>query len=257
MNDVITGEPVPDAAITMQAGGKEISAVTNEDGLARAEGMPAAGTQSDPVYVPVMFTVQAGERTYAGDDLFRDSGAIQDHASRQYMGYLCSDRNIYRPYDTMKIWGMVKNRNSAPLPASVLVDVGEDTVSVPLEADGTFMITAPISGTDDVPIDRVILRIEEDIIAETRVQVAPSTSGGYRLALRADAPAFVMQGVTDSREASATLRVTDNLGNAVPGLQVRLSNSGGLDRITTEDRLVTNENGLVTNRWRVHEDQDT
>ncbi|HYF93251.1 MAG TPA: Ig-like domain-containing protein [Symbiobacteriaceae bacterium] len=118
LNDLATGKPVAGARVSMIGGGGG-EAASGADGVATLSVAPAVPDGNSPA--GVYLHVQAGDRealvALPWERYYRYSNPGTGKAV-QYWRYLYLDRQLYRPDDTINLWGVVRPREPGAGPAT-------------------------------------------------------------------------------------------------------------------------------------------
>lgn len=146
LNDAETGESLPGADITLTLDGTPGHAQTGADGTALLSYSPADNSRA-------RLEITAGGRTFV--DFIKIDATAETDAAFDYFSYVYLDREVYKPSDTVRFWGILSPRNGNPLPSELQVMIsshGEPrkagTVSVNSEGvfTGTCSFEDSISG---------------------------------------------------------------------------------------------------------------
>lgn len=229
LNDLSTGLPVPGARVSLAAGGD--SATTDTGGVAVLQ--TPAGAMSAENRGGLYLLAQAGEKeavVAAPGRTISYYGEPQRSLAVQYWRYLYLDRGLYKPNDTVNLWGILRPREKGAQPiAQVTARItrndyyGADQQPLPLvEAtlpvqDSTFTGALRLPGLKPGWYE-IGLYAGADLIITQYMEVANYTKPAYQLAISADQQAiFAGEAVTLTAEAAFFE------GTPVPGLRLDYS----------------------------------
>ena len=173
VNDTAGGQPVEGAVISVAASNYAVAGQTDGEGVAVMDGtitpLDREGYGEEEGYwrqygsVYGLLEIAAGEERFL--DMYGDGRYMQFSSSNPanaYMTYLFTDRPLYRPTDTVKVWGLITpRREETVLPGGLRLSMGEGTASVPVSPgpDGTFQTEVEL---DALAGSRSWLSLEDD-----------------------------------------------------------------------------------------------
>ena len=213
VHDTLTGEPISGAQVsfshqmtaTGQTDNRGVALILNAQVTE-----PGEGSRSS---VSTRFTVSTGGRVFVADDSIFERTTRTDHwggASRRYIGYIYTDRVIYRTTDTIQVWGVVRPRDFAsPIPAGLELYLRDSRIAQPvtLLPDGTFTATIELEGVAPTRWgDSLTLRTAEGIYLSNRVSlsIGDFATPDFTASATPDAPVFLLD---EDRTVSATINV--------------------------------------------------
>jgi alpha-2-macroglobulin len=253
VNDLATGDAA--AGATVALGGHDLGA-TDDRGLLVATTPRAAVTGEDP-WTDTMAVIRYRSQTafqpvylnrycqYCGEDSVTDG----------WWHLFTSDRGQYRSTDTITAWGVLRNRDTGKVPASVTVTLQPDwsseptptpiaTVKATPDGSGAFSISMALKGLP-VGYYRLLLWTGTKQVGELWMRVATIVKPAYQLSVTTDRHAVISgQSVTASVDASffegtpvagtglslssdsveaTTSATTDTLGHASGRVAVRVN----------------------------------
>jgi len=261
VNDVTTGRPLRDA--TLAVGESPVFGRSNAEGLAIADtpiGLvppAAAGGAAGARPWPILkVTSAAGDTVLVPFDVVGDGVAYRGEWSENttaaddtYWAMLFTDRDLYRSDDRIEVWGYLRGRDDARVPASVelrLVSpaVGDSPQQPSIVSaaatpgpSGAFTAALPMAG---VPIGsyQVQALVDGRVVVARWVTVSIIRKPPYQLALSTDRRAIL---------ASETIKVTAGAtffdGTPVPSLGLGLALGGPNE---TSVPVTTDATGLAT-----------
>ncbi|MEG0852453.1 MAG: alpha-2-macroglobulin family protein [Angelakisella sp.] len=260
VNDIISGRPVKDANFSL-SGDIIASATTGADGTAliRREGMSVADWQ-DNIGV---FTIKTGDTVFADSQMFTPS---YENPSQDYMSYLFTDRPIYRTSDTIKVWGMVRPRNTTtPVPTALtLVMDGVEPIAVKPDAKGLF--TAEISYKNMAPnywsslqlrLNDAAVEDADDqlIIRDVSIRIEDYVKPVYTAAATATQPVYLL-----GHGAAPTINMDVTLfdGTPVPGFKANVESwSGDVGFDWGGGALKTNDKGHLAVQMNIRSSENS
>jgi hypothetical protein len=197
LHDMRTASPI--AGATVVAGGARLGR-TDSRGLLTARTPAALSTLAvnDPAR---LLEVRAGGRAAFQPVTADACGACADDvAGGGWWHLLTSDRTLYRASDTVNAWGVVRDRATGRVPASLHVTLvatmagstGAPPISaqdVTPDARGAFSVAVPLH---DLPAGAYRLRVQAGTaqVGELWFDVGTITKPAYRLAVTTDRPAI-------------------------------------------------------------------
>lgn len=237
-NDLKTGGPIVGA--TVASDGTEIGR-TDAQGLAMGTTpkglLPQPSQTCDHPCDPVV-TV----RTADGGAIFLPAAASQDklegfggsyywyEPNPGYWSLLHTDRNLYRRTDTVNLWGVIRDRDSGKVPASVTVRLTPDVddgsgIERPPVASQTLKPGPTGAFTGSVPLSAlpegyytIALALGGDVVRTTSIVVGPIVKPAYRLEITTGRRVYI---------AGDRIKVTVNAsffeGTPVPGVPLRIN----------------------------------
>jgi hypothetical protein len=260
-NDIAAGHSLAGARVGMLEGSS--LGVTDADGLLVRATPAAVATSPDPASgrSPAVTIRDRSGRSlvllpgleteccwgYAQDGFWRGEEAARD----RWWLLLATDRQVFRPTDTVNVWGYIRDRDSAAVPASIRIDLtggGEQAppiqrMQVRPDSTGAFVATIPLV---DLPTGgyEVDLRVDDEQVAQTWISVDEIRK-----------PAFAIESDTDrhiliaGEQVRLTSRATFFDGTPVPGLPLTADLFG-------ERRATTDRDGVATIAAKAAADAD-
>ncbi|MCL1983651.1 MAG: hypothetical protein FWG53_11290, partial [Clostridiales bacterium] len=225
LNDLVTGQPVSGATVSLV--GSEKSAVTDEMGVAVIDGI----RERSPI---ISISGRNGRLVMNSYDYYAgyDEPAINPY---DYWYYISTDRQIYRPGDTVNYFGIMaprgeKGRNftEAELALSGGAYWGDTAIRQKVEIEDGV-----VSGSWELPMLNpgwysIRIEIDGQTFGYAGFEVAFYEKPAYQLALKSDKKAvFAGEQVTWSIHAGYFE------GTPVAGLEVNASHEGTIEKITT------------------------
>ena len=257
VNDAAIGEPVADAKLEM-TGQYTASAVTDADGVASVSTgvFDEKGSRSYS-----LFTITAGDRTFV--DLARlntyntNDDTLTAHA---YYSYLFTDRPIYQTTDTIKVWGMVRPRDTdGTIPETVILDLGNGAVTQEVETQDNGLFTAELSiqNFSTTASSYLSLKIQEDItLRELYLEIEDYVKPTYTASVAPEKPVYLLS--DPAADPALVAEITFYDGTPASGFtlqantwQDNVSFPGG------QDNLTTGEDGMVRIPMRFSEGEGT
>ncbi len=247
-NDIASGAPLVGAQVEMVGGA--VLGVTDADGLlvtktpaaikAAASGSEAAKPQQLAIrtadgrshVVPIRIGSSSGSGYLS--DVTSYGNQDRDPAA-DYWRFLATDRGIFRPTDTINVWGYLRSRDAAPAPNDLSLTLVADapipikTVPVKVDRSGAFAASLPI---DDLPYGgyTVQLMAGDLNLSSAGVRVDEIRKPAYNIALTTDRHVVVA-----GDPVTLTARATFFDGTPVPGVDLAV-NTFQTQRTATTDR---------------------
>ena len=176
-------------------------------------------------------------------------GGTADHWS-----LLNTDRTRYRPTDTINVWGVLRDRDSGVVPATVRAELHTPSSDgrrrppvavLELEPGATGVFTGSIAVRDLPPGAYTLeLRLADELVRSTWLEVGPILKPAYRLEVETGRRVYVR-----GDRIRVTARATFYDGTPVPGVPLRLDGQ-------VEDELTTDATGTVTRRSTIVIEED-
>jgi hypothetical protein len=251
-NDLATKGPIAGAAVATSLG--ELGR-TDSGGMLMADTpsalRPAAKPCPDPCEPVVTVTTSDGRSAFLpgagqqeGVGSFDGSGFFTwDEGDPRYWVVLSTDRTLYRPSDTINVWGVLRDRDSGQVPAAVkLLLVPPDlqngaarppVSSLTIEPGPTGAFTGSFN-VADLPAGSYSLSVVVDkkIVRSASLQVAPILKPAYRLEVETGRRIYIA-----GDQIRVTVRAKFFEGTPVPGVPLRLN--GAVERGVTTDQAGT------------------
>lgn len=251
-NDLASGDPIVGA--TVAADGVDIGRTTADGSLmVETPGalLPGKGGPCTIDCLPVVTVSLGGRATFLPATGPRDPDGKDaswypswDEPGAGYWHVFDTDRSVYRRTDTVNAWGVVRDRDTGKVPATVSIrlsaipDQGNGAAGPPLStaeahpnAVGAFTGSVAL---DDIPEGyyQLDLKSGADLIASTTIQVDRILKPAYRLEVTTGRRVYI-QGDLIRMTAHAAFYE----GSPVPGLPLRLD--GVVEREFTTDQTGT------------------
>jgi hypothetical protein len=275
VNDVTTGRALPDASMALGDG--PAFGRSNSDGLAIADTpiglVPTAAAGGAPGARPwpvLKVTSAAGDTVLVPFDVGGDGIAYRGEWSEKtsaaddtYWAMLFTDRDLYRTDDRIEVWGYLRGRDDARVPAGVELRLVSPAVGDSLRqpsiasasatpgASGAFTAALPVAG---VPVGsyQVQAVVDGRVVVARWVTVSVIRKPPYQLQLSTDRRAVL---ATETVKVTAAATFFD--GTPVPSLGLQLF-SGGPNESTVP--VTTDAAGVATHslvaRTYVREDAE-
>ncbi|MDO8617248.1 MAG: alpha-2-macroglobulin family protein [Dehalococcoidia bacterium] len=255
VNDVAAKAPLAGAAVTAVGGG--LSATTGADGVAffetppdliHLQTSPFGYTAREPVGNIIVTAADGREEVVPLGDIFngyqsfgfREYGYPGDPSL--YWRYLYTDRNLYRPADTVRFWGLVRLRENPPPAQEVVVEIGNNyydekgsyspqivaSTTVTTTAMGTFIGELPFSALAP-GFYQVQARIGEQIISTSYAEVRDFVKPAYKIDVLPSRNAVFAGDSVDF-----TIRAQFFGGSPVPNLNLNTVSNKGTGSVTTD-----------------------
>ncbi len=254
-NDLATGGPITGATVATSSG---------DLGRTDARGLLVADTPAglrpdgeapctEPCAPVVTVTTGDGRTAFlpgsSQQDVYEglvDSSWWWSDGNPGYWALLGTDRTLYRPTDTINVWGVVRDRDSGKVPAGVKLDLdppATDDAAQPsitgltIEPGPTGAFTASIP-LADLPAGAYSLRlvVGGTVVQTVELQVAPIVKPAYQLDVETGRRIYIA-----GDQIRVTVRATFFEGTPVPGVPLRLD--GAVERT-----LATDESGTAIHR---------
>jgi hypothetical protein len=264
VNDVTSGRALRDATLSLGEG--PAFGRSNADGLAIADtpiGLvppaAAAGAAGALPWPILRVTSVAGDTLLVPFDVAGDGVAYRGEWSEKataaddtYWAMLFTDRDLYRTDDRIEVWGYLRGRDDARVPASVelrlLSPAAGDSPQQPSitsasatpGTSGAFTATLPMAG---VPIGsyQVQAVVDGRVVVARWVTVSIIRKPPYQLQLSMDRRAVL---ATDKVNVTAAATFFD--GTPVPSLGLQLAVGGPNE---TTQPVTTDASGLATHSF--------
>jgi hypothetical protein len=212
----------PDAAASCTDPCGPVVTVKTSDG--RAAFLPGSGQQDNP-------------GSFEGSYWWWDDG------DPRYWVLLNTDRTLYRPTDTINVWGVVRDRDTGAVPATLKLQLGPQPTddgaarppvsSLTIEPGptgaftGSFALTELPEGSYNLG-----LVVGGDVVRSAGVQIAPILKPAYRLEVETGRRIYIA-----GDRVRVTVRANFFEGTPVPGVPLRLD--GVVERELTTDHAGT------------------
>ena len=264
-NDLASEAPIADANVSVDGvalgrTGQDGTLVAATPAALKAERDRDCLEDCEPVAVirdgrRSAFVPATGSRTPDGG-VGIDSFWVGAEAHPKFWQLFHSDRNRYRPTDTINVWGVVRDRDSGAVPANVTIRLGAGD-----ESDGAVAPVAQFTGATkptgaftgsltlrDVPDGTYQLELvaEDTVVARRHIEVGQILKPAYRVDVVTGRRIYV---VGDRIRVTATASFFE--GTPVPGVPLRID--GFL-----EENATTDSSGIATIRRtaRLSEDHE-
>lgn len=186
-----------------------------------------------------LFTVTAGDRTFV--DLARlntyntNDDTLTAHA---YYSYLFTDRPIYQTTDTIKVWGMVRPRDTdGTVPETVILDLGNGAVTQEVETQDNGLFTAELSiqNFSTTASSYLSLKIQDDItLRELYLEIEDYVKPTYTASVAPEKPVYLLS--DPAADPALVAEITFYDGTPVPALPSRPT-PGRIMSPSPEDRI--------------------
>lgn len=264
-NDLATGDPIVDATVSVDGTslgrtGADGTLVKATPAKLKADRDQACLQDCEPVVVigdgqRSAFVPGTGAKNGDGGFGF-DAFWSQFDAHPKFWQLFQSDRNRYRTTDTINAWGVVRDRDTGKVPASVTIRLGsgdetEGLIAPVAQITGATKPTGAFTGSlalRDVPQGayQLELVIDGTVVARRHVEVGRILKPAYRLDVVTGRRIYV---VGDRIRVTATASFFE--GTPVPGVPLRMYG-------IVEGSATTDDSGTATIRKtaRLSDDRD-
>ncbi|MFA6309632.1 MAG: alpha-2-macroglobulin family protein [Clostridia bacterium] len=178
-----------------------------------------------------------------------------------YWNYLFTDRGIYKPDDTIKLWGMVKNRYSEQTVDTVTVEVSRgfsywgyeramdsyysNYTDQPIASESFTVENGIYKGNVDLPSPdqggyRVVVKAGETVISSAYITVENYTKPTYKLEITSDKEAIFA-----NQAFNFEIKASFFEGTALPKLPIKYSIENNYMLKDMSGTKNTNANGIV------------
>jgi hypothetical protein len=263
-NDLKSGRPIVGAAVAAE--GVKLGR-TDSRGLLTAatpnaiQTVPSQGCTDacDPVVTirtadgrAAFLPARSGRDKYDGYDGYGGYSEGDAH----YWTLFHTDRNRYRQTDTVNSWGVLRDRDSGKVPASVTIQLMAETVEnvapqPPVATvtahpgpTGAFLAAVPLAGLSEGYYSLELL-VGNDVIRSAGIQVGPLAKPAYRLEIVTGRHVYVA-----GDNIRVTARATFFEGTPVPGVPLRID--GYVER-----SVITDSTGTAIYRTVARVDRET
>jgi len=225
VNDLATGQPA--AGATVALGGHRLGA-TDDRGLLLAT-TPTATVADEAAPTDSVVVIRYGSRT-AFQPVYVSRycpSCAADSSTDHWWNMFTSDRSQYRSTDTVNAWGVLRDRDTDQVPASVSVimlpEASSAAAPTPIasataapDASGAFAVRLSFA---NVPVGtyRLLLRTGGDEVGELWMHVATIVKPAYQLTVTTDRHALI-----SGQAVTATVDAAFFEGTPVAGTQLSL-----------------------------------
>ena len=162
LNDLKTGKQIKDGVVTLYKTNKVYK--SNEKGIVEIE------KHNNDENVNNIFKIQAGNKSA----LFVDLNSYgEENLSNSYWKYFKTDRNLYKPDDTVEFWGFLKNRYA---------DEKIDKVTISLSQGGWYYWDY-LPFTEEIPYEQVTLNTDKGFF-NGKMELPNLEEGSYQLTIK-------------------------------------------------------------------------
>lgn len=244
LHDLASGAAVASAGLTF-SGDVAFSALTDDSGVAIFDTPRQLTDLTDHYQIPYTFTVASGTTKLlvpiAGYEDYGYYGFGMAAGQKSYWSYLYTNRTLYLPTDSIKVWGVAKSRSGSALndvqitlttqnyylPNSSEMVIEEKNLPVSdfdtFEGEFTFSNLNP--GTYQVRV-----KVGDDILANQYVSIETYTKPAYTIDVSTPKKA-IFEG--DTAVFDLWAHFFD--GTPVAGLQLEYLGPFGNGKVTTDD----------------------
>ena len=219
VNSAKTGLPVSKASIDLSGVG---TAVTDGNGIAELtansdeeKALLKVAVDDEQPYIQLLLTTSATE---------------ENDLQYNYYSYICTDSGIYRPGDTVKVWGFIHPRTSdvkIPDSLELVADWSDTGIKVSPDSHGGFSAEFEISDYCAQTYGTVKLVYNDNEIKSSYFIIDDYELPTYKLTVTSDKIAYL-----DGEEA--VFNVNAATYDGTPAANVDISVNGGTDIITTD-----------------------
>ena len=238
-NDLATGDPISGASATTD--GREIG-TTDAKGLLIGATPPSLLPQidqrcSDPCDPVIIIRSGDGRAIFLPTNQTNDKLESYGDAyywsdvSPEFWNVFHTDRNLYRPGDSVNLWGVVRARDGGAIPASVRVELtgqayDENAISPPVASltltpgpAGAFAGSFALTGVSE-GYYTLSLEVAGKGVTSTQISVGPIAKPAYHLEIVTGRRVYIA-----GDRIKVTVGASFFEGTPVPGVPVRISAS--------------------------------
>lgn len=181
LHDAKTGAPLVNATVDIKGEGISASGSSDNNGTVQLRA-PFPGEEERGWAVA---RITSGDTVFL--DIMQQNSAHRQSAQERYSAYLYSDRPVYQPTDTVRLWGVVRPREGVfGMPENLHVTLGDydnTLYSVPVtpKQDGTF--TAEVSfeklAGRQISYESLYLKCGEETLASKSISIGEFVKPDY------------------------------------------------------------------------------
>ena len=269
VHDIVTGNPAVGAVVNFD-GDVTSRGTTDDNGVLHLFDMELNEFDEDRGrwwQVEKRFTVAYGDRMFVADDSYsawlREQWTTE--ASRRYMSYIYTDRDIYRTTDTIKVWGIVMPRNpDTPLPEGLQLKLRRSRVTQPITLlpDGTFMAEIELESVLTAHWESLsLITADGDVINSRSLTIDDFTTPIFRASVTPDEQVFLLDGLDDGNIVGANINISTFDGTPAMDYALRINSSwwGSRSFVVEEgsQNVATDRNGNVNVQFVITENPNT
>ncbi|MBP2019230.1 hypothetical protein J2Z79_002655 [Symbiobacterium terraclitae] len=241
LNDLATGRPAAGAALYRTDG--EQAATADADGVAWVEARNAGGEVPHQFWIARSGSKEAVVHTAPHDYWYRYGSGRDESQAELYWRYLYLDRTIYKPADTVHVWGILHPREPEARPVeTVRVEITRNdywrgdgrpatlvSATLPVERS-SFIGSLPLPNLTPGHY-QVSLLVGEEHFASRWFEVATYAKPAYQIEVTPDREALFSGETVNFR-----VRATFFEGTPVPGMKLnyRIGWDGLQGSVTTD-----------------------
>ncbi|NLD46264.1 MAG: hypothetical protein GX660_03560 [Clostridiaceae bacterium] len=198
VNDTLSGNPVSGAKVEFQS---SVSSVTGEDGVAVIDDEKISRAKEEYLCFKISRSNSPSLYTFCYNNSYYYPQDTEEFSYNNYWRYLYLDRGIYLPDDTVRIWGLLKPRNSEEIPSKVEVQLFRydysyndfmiddsygviESKEISLSKFGTYQSEMSFNNLNS-GMYAIRLRYNNKIVSENVFEVTKYTKPAYRIELDA------------------------------------------------------------------------
>lgn len=264
LNDINTGKPVEGAKI--KPVGENLSYTSNKDGIAIFKSPTFETENKDNIDYFKFYKVQKDNKSSVFY-LYTWDYVPMHHYNNQYnyWSFIETDRNLYKPDDTVYFLGFLKPRYSEENIESVTVEINQNYFRPfygnfglrYLPTDNQPLATKTINlknGTFDGQIElpslepggyQLILKHGSNVIAQSYLSIENYIKPIYKIDITKDKEAIFL-----GEEVTFTIKALFFEGTPLPGLDVEYNIYTGIGAPRISGKATTDDNGIVTVKYK-------
>ncbi|MDP2349679.1 MAG: Ig-like domain-containing protein, partial [Chloroflexota bacterium] len=233
--------------------------VTDDRGLLVAATPSALELGEDAASSPILIVRRGSQSAFQPLSMSRYcASCASPTADDEWWQLFTSDRSRFRSTDTINAWGVVRNRDTGEVPASVTVtlrpnegsneaDTAISTIRVNLDSNGAFAVRVSFK---DLPVGyyRLTLAVGKEQLGELWLEVATIVKPAYRLEMTTDRHALL-----SGDRVTASVAASFFEGTPVVGTELSLFS----DSETGDTKAATDADGHASGPVTVRLDADT
>ena len=268
VHDIVTGNPAVGAVVNFD-GDVTARGTTDDNGVLHLFDMELNEIDEDRDrrwLVEKRFTVAYGDRMFVADDSYsawlREQWTTE--ASRRYMSYIYTDRDIFRTTDTIKVWGIVMPRDpDTPLPEGLELKLRRSRVTQPITLlpDGSFMAEIELESVLTAHWESLsLVTADGDVINSRSLTIDDFTAPIFRTSVTPDERVFLLDGLDDGNIVGANINISMFDGTPAMAYALRVQSGWwGRSFVVEEDsrNVATDRNGNVSVQFRITESPNT